>query len=135
MKARDLPFVCDECNDTFASKGARNQHKKAKHRIKVHTFGDLAQELNMRSQPQESPRKPEGGSGRHVIPAIASLALAPLYWLLLDGSLEVHVLPWWFLPVATVSFTIGTWLIVFGLLSAISDGKTVTDKQQKGPKR
>ncbi len=43
MRKEGLPFPCGEngCRESFISKGARNQHKKAKHRIKVHSFGDL----------------------------------------------------------------------------------------------
>ncbi len=41
MRKEGLPFPCDECKESFVSKGARNQHKKAKHRVKVHSFGDL----------------------------------------------------------------------------------------------
>lgn len=52
MRKADLPFVCPDCNKPFDSEGARAMHRRAKHKVKVHSFGDLAENLKARGIPE-----------------------------------------------------------------------------------
>lgn len=89
MRKADLPFVCEDCSKTFPSNAAKEMHRKAKHKVRVHSFGDLKDMIEKNPQIVPGGSRPSGARRwlRRLgdLPAAAVVAIA--LFLGLAGSL------------------------------------------------
>ncbi len=83
MRKAELPIICPDCSKTFTSEGARDMHRRAKHKIKVHAFSDLADSLKSRQAPTQ-PRTAAKAKSR--VSGNLILVLAVLGLLLASGA-------------------------------------------------
>lgn len=124
MRKEGLPFPCGECKESFISKGAREMHRKTKHQVKVHSFGDLADELKRRDEAKARRTRAGVPLTLAVVALIASLASAGFYAALVRFGIEPAIvmmfgktaaLPWWAPMVCAQVFGLGTGLCVLSI--------------------
>lgn len=132
MRKQGLPFACDQCKQTFNSKGAREMHRKTNHQVRVHSFAEVADQLRERTAP-----RPRQGVhlGRAVVALIVSLASASFFAALVRFGFQPLFagIPWWGPMLAANLFGLGVGVSILAMRPKVA--KTVANKQQNWPKK